>query len=213
MEPSGFKFLASEYAESAVDRGSIKISLLSYFRELKLENSLIPDSQEGRFSANLVDYFQSGGKFNPIAAHNLKTPGFSVYIENAQEVSGSIYVDHEAPEYYIYCLSRAAGTDALSSGEGLDAVIRIDNLVTFGERIQAAYPDVLGPPIVGDVVYRDKVFDMAGEEVPWEADVFYKDKKFSNQNEIRVCWPALDYSRPFLITELPAIKNLMTRLK
>jgi len=118
----------------------------------------------------------------------------------------------EIPNCYILCLSEL-NTPRLF-GEDYDTIVGFSDVEAIAMAISRAEPERLGPARMGYCTYDDVEFDAVARDRP-ALDPFLKDRRFSGQREIRICWEARGGAvQPFLDVqseELAAMYNPSSR--
>lgn len=167
MDQSLFKYIPNQFIEQYVEEGQILFRPLSYF---------INEYQEPKGVFVRCDPSEGGVE---IDTHNID----EVYVNGTkcEIVPNSFYAwqAYKNPHnFFIHCVSKKLSSELFMDFKS-DSCIEIIDPNTFIEMLKAAIP--FSELYHNDVDYKDKV------QRPDKKLFFYKEEKYTRQNEYRFC--------------------------
>lgn len=193
-----WKMVNSEFA-ACVERGCLRIGTLSSYKSL--EDARADDLDGG------VEY-RSGDrpmmKGDPASEHAMRRLNIDAQL--------ALNVTHQIipPPAYAFCMSEPGCMFNPPPG-GPKIIYEISDAVELAKAITRKFSRKFERVMLGPVQYATRRFDAFGNK-EGSANVWIKDLKFKDEQEIRIVWPASGAAEPFMTEDDPELANFFSRV-
>lgn len=177
----GYKHMAPKYADAFAAGASIQLATFEHYRGLEFSRR---DEKEGAVHYHVDHTFQPADNpgwqaMQPVIDEAVAATGMTVQMQDVTVITN-------LPPAYLFCCSWEPDQQLIAEGM---AVFEIADLRIFGKRLRQDNRRQLGRMHVGEVTYVAREGNPFAGETPPQGP-FYKDPKFTSENELRLVFEA-----------------------
>ncbi len=177
----GYKHIDPKYADAFAGGASIQLATFEHYRKLEFARR---DDLEGavRYEIDHTNHFEDNPGWQavqPIIDELGGAAGMEVQLQDVTVITN-------LPPAYLFCCSWEPDQQLIAEGM---AVFEIADLRAFGKRLRRDNRRQLGRMHVGEVTYVAREGNPFAGQIPPQGP-FYKDPKFSSENELRLVFEA-----------------------
>lgn len=201
----GFKHIDAKYADAFERGASIQLATFEHYRKLEFARR---DDLKGavRYAIDHTNHFDDNPGWqvmDPILKEMGGAFGAQIQLEDVDVIT-------HLPPAYLFCCSWEPDQQLIAQGQ---AVFEISNLRAFGKRLRSDNRRHLGRIHVGEFSYVARSGNPFTGQTPPEGP-FYKDPKFSSENELRLVFEAAPNPPPEPVIRIasPLAARLVRRI-
>jgi hypothetical protein len=201
----GYKHMDPEHADAFARGASIKLGTYEHYRKGEDPRA---DKMEGMVQYDVDHTFHPADNpgwqaMQPVIDEAVAATGMAVQMQDVTVITN-------LPPAYLFCCSWEPDKQLIAQGQ---AVFEISDLRAFGKPLRRDNARKLGKMHVGELSYVARSGNPFTGQTPPEGP-FYKDPKFSSENELRLVFEAAPDPppEPFIFIASPLAARLVRRI-
>lgn len=202
-----YKYIKKEHLKQFFKNGALKIGTLHEYRDEEQLGSVIGDEQEGIHKTELdategkeIDLTGNSPEAQYFREHVLREDQQDIKVKIIMESGAKLISQKSSENYYIYCVTSEYSEDVMAEFN-CNACIEISNPDKFFKEISKVIRHKGTLKGVFEIQYDKKTTDYLNPHKVHP--VLQKEKKYSNQAEVRAIWKPKKRPRGPLFVKVP----------